>query len=74
MYRDYDIYADGQLVGESVSGWVLASLEGHKLMRLSSVTELAGTGGGELCKTMTLSKLLCPGGAGPGGASAHAVQ
>lgn len=60
MYRDYDIYADGQLVGESVSGWVLASLEGHKLMRLSSVTELAGTGGGELCKTMTLSKLHCP--------------
>ena len=56
----HDIYADGQLVGESVSGWVLASLEGHKLMRLSSVTELAGTGGGELCKTMTLSKLHCP--------------
>ena len=56
----HDIYADGQLVGESVSGWVLASLERHKLMRLSSVTELAGTGGGELCKTMTLSKLHCP--------------
>ena len=24
MYRDYDIYANGELVGESVSGWVLA--------------------------------------------------
>ena len=60
MYRDYDIYADGVPVGESVSGWVLANVETHKLMRLSSIQELEGTGGGELCKTRTLSKLRCP--------------
>lgn len=60
MYRDYDILADGVPVGESVSGWVLASVETRKLMRLSAIRELAGTGGGELCKTRTLSKLRCP--------------
>ncbi len=60
MYRDYDILANGQPVGESVSAWVLASVDAHKLLRLGSITELAGTGGGELCKTMTLAKLRRP--------------
>ncbi|MGI5962637.1 MAG: acyl-[acyl-carrier-protein] thioesterase [Lawsonibacter sp.] len=65
MYRDYDILVDGVPVGESVSGWVLANVETRKLMRLSAITELAGTGGGDLCKQRTLSKLrrperLCP--------------
>ena len=62
MYRDYDILANGQPVGESVSAWVLASLDSHKLMRLGAIAELEGTGGGELCKTMTLAKLRQPGG------------
>ena len=61
MYRDYDILANGQLVGESVSAWVLASLETHKLMKLGTIAELQGTGGGALCKTMTLAKLRQPG-------------
>lgn len=61
MYRDYDIYAGGELVGESVSAWVLASLERHKMMRLSDIQELEGTDGGELCKERMLSKLHRPG-------------
>ena len=60
MYRDYDIYANGELVGESVSGWVLANLESRKIMRLADIQELAGTGGEELCKTRTLNKLRAP--------------
>ena len=60
MYRDYDILVDGQPVGESVSGWVLASVDTHKLMRLGTIAELDGTSGGELCKTMTLAKLRHP--------------
>ena len=60
MYRDYDIFVDGELVGESVSGWVLASVQTRRLLRLGDVAELAGTGGGELCKTMTLAKLHHP--------------
>ena len=61
MYRDYDILANGQLVGESVSAWVLASADTRKLVRLSTIPELEGTGGGALCKTMTLTKLRQPG-------------
>lgn len=60
MYRDYDIYAGGVPVGESVSGWVLAGVDTRGIVRLSSVRELEGTGGGELCKTRTLSKLRRP--------------
>ena len=61
MYRDYDILANGQPVGEAVSAWVLADVNSHKLMRLSTIPELTGTGGGTLCKTMTLAKLRQPG-------------
>ena len=61
MYRDYDISVNGQPVGESVSAWVLASLDSHKLMRLGTIAELDGTSGGTLCKTMTLAKLRQPG-------------
>ena len=60
MYRDYDILANGQPVGESVSGWVLASVDTRKLLRLGSIAELERTGGGALCKTMTLAKLHQP--------------
>ena len=60
MYRDYDILVNSQRVGESVSGWVLANVETRKLMRLSAIEELAGTGGGELCKKKVLNKLHCP--------------
>lgn len=60
MYRDYDIYVGGELVGESVSAWVLASLNDHRMMRLSAIRELEGTDGGELCKERMLSKLHSP--------------
>lgn len=60
MYRDYDIYVGDELVGESVSGWVLASLETRKLFRLPSVAELSNTDGGSLCKSKTLHKLHIP--------------
>ncbi len=60
LYRDYDIFADGQRVGECVSQWVLASLADRRLIRLSTVTHLEGTDGGALCKTETLRKLRMP--------------
>lgn len=61
MYRDYDILSNGQPVGESVSAWVLASVDTRKLVRLNTIPELEGTGGGPLCKTVTLTKLRQPG-------------
>ncbi len=60
MYRDYDIYVDGQLVGESVSGWVFVDVTSRKLVHLNEVVELAETGGGELCKDKTLTRWKSP--------------
>ena len=59
-YRDYDLYVGEELVGEGVSAWVLANADSHKLMRLNSVTEMAETHGGLLCKEKNLSKLKSP--------------
>lgn len=59
-YRDYDLYVGEEYVGEGVSAWVLADADTHRLIRLSSVTEMAETHGGELRKTITLNKLKSP--------------
>ena len=59
-YRDFDIYAGEEQVGEAVSGWVLADQSTRKLIRLSKITVLDGTDGGDLCKDITLSKLRMP--------------
>lgn len=58
MYRDYDIYVAGELVGESVSGWVFVDIESRKILHLSDVAELEGTTGGDLCKSKKLNR--CP--------------
>ena len=62
MYRDFDIQIGEERVGESVSVWVLLRPEDKHILRLSQVPELAGHGGGELCKEKTLSKLRLPDG------------
>ena len=59
-YRDYDLLVDGNRVGEGVAAWVMANQETRKLLRLSDLKEMEGTDGGELCKSITLSKLRCP--------------
>lgn len=59
-YRDYDLYIGDEWVGEGVSAWVMAHAETHRLIRLNSVTEMADTHGGELCKEKTLNKLKAP--------------
>ena len=59
-YRDYDLYVGDEWIGEGVSAWVLADADTHKLIRLSAVTEMAHTHGGDLCKEKTLNKLRVP--------------
>lgn len=59
-YRDYDLYVGDELVGEGVSAWVLADVNTHRLIRLTSVTEMAETHGGDLRKEKTLNKLKAP--------------
>ena len=60
MYRDYDLYVGDEQVGEAVSAWVLANQENRKMLRLSTIKEIEGTDGGELCKTLRLRKLRKP--------------
>lgn len=60
MYRDYDLSVDGVSVGEGVSAWVVVSEKESKILRLSSIRQLEGTGGGVLCKKITLPKLRLP--------------
>ena len=62
MYRDFDLYRNGELIGEAVSTWVLADLDSRKLLKLSEVAEIDGTTGGELCKSISLHKIRMPAG------------
>lgn len=62
MYRDFDLYAQGEHVGEAVSVWVLVQLSDRKMLRLSQVPELEGTEGGDRNKNVLLSKLRMPDG------------
>ena len=61
MYRDFDLYRDGERVGEAVSTWVLADLDSRKLLKLSQVAEVENTTGGGLCKSISLHKIRMPG-------------
>lgn len=60
MYRDFDIWAGEEKVGEAVSGWVLADVSTRKLLRLGNISALENTDGGDLCKDILLSKLRLP--------------
>lgn len=59
-YRDFDLYVNGEYVGEAVSVWVLAQLADRKMLRMSQIPELEGTQGGERSKERLLSKLRLP--------------
>ena len=60
MYRDFDLYVNGEYVGQAVSVWALVSLRERKMLRLSQIPELDGTGGGERNKDILLSRLCLP--------------
>ena len=59
-YRDYDLFVNGQQVGEGVSTWVLADQDTHKLFRMAGVKEFVGTDGGALCKDRLLGRVRLP--------------
>ncbi len=60
LYRDFDLLVDGAPVGEAVSLWVLVDADSRRLLRLSTVAEIAATGGEELCKTRKLTRVRMP--------------
>ncbi len=60
MYRDFDLYRNGEPIGEAVSVWVLADLDTHKLKKLTEVEEFHLTTGGDLCKDIKLHRARMP--------------
>lgn len=59
-YRDFDLFVNGEPVGEAVSSWVLADRDTFKLLRLDLLTEFQGTDGGALCKNIKLHRVKMP--------------
>jgi len=61
IYRDFDLFVNGEYAGQAVSTWVLADYDSHKLVRMDTIPELKGTqGGAELEKNVTLSRTRMP--------------
>lgn len=60
LYRDFDLFVDGQPVGEAVSAWVLVDADSRRLIKMSTVENVMTTGGGELCKDRKLVKVRMP--------------
>lgn len=60
MYRDFDLFVNGEPVGEAVSVWAMADLDTHKPIRLSNLEEFKNSSGGELCKDRVLTRVHLP--------------
>lgn len=60
MYRDFDLYVDGTMVGEAVSRWVLADQDTRSMVRMTDAQDYRETSGGELCKKKNLQKIRVP--------------
>lgn len=59
-YRDFDLYINGEYVGEAISLWVLARLEDRKMLRMSQIPGLEESQCPELGKEKQLAKLRMP--------------
>lgn len=59
-YRDFDIFRDGRLIGQSVTSWVMVDADSHKLLRLKDVVEFHGTDGGHRMKSIKLRRAELP--------------
>lgn len=43
VYRDFDLYVNGELVGEAVSAWVVADLDSRKMLRPGSIENISAS-------------------------------
>lgn len=60
MYRDFDLFVNGEAAGEAISVWVLADQDTRTLLRLSNLAQFHETSGGPLCKKKILTKIRMP--------------
>lgn len=61
-YRDFDLYREGEYIGQGVSTWVLVHADTRRMFRMKELAEFCGTDGGELCKDVKLHRVRMPDG------------
>lgn len=60
VYRDFDLFVEDELVGEGVSGWVVADIDDRKMLRPESVAEIVSSPVPETVKEKTLRPIRRP--------------
>lgn len=60
VYRDFDLFVDGEPVGEGVSAWVVADQESRKMLRPASIGRIAAAPKPELSKDRQLKLIRTP--------------
>jgi acyl-ACP thioesterase len=60
LYRDFDLLVDGETVGEAISAWVVADAENRKMLRPSSIANLAASPIPETVKDKQLKLIRTP--------------
>ena len=59
-YRDFDLFRDGEPVGQGTSQWVLVDADSRRLFRMKNLAEFQGTDGGGLNKPIKLHRPAMP--------------
>ena len=59
-YRDFDIFANGERIGEAVTSWVLADIDNRSLLRMHKIPEVVNVVRPETVKTKKLSRPPMP--------------
>ena len=60
VYRDYDLFVGNEQVGEAVAAWVVADIDNRKMLRPSSIENIAVSAPPEQVKERQLRLIRCP--------------
>lgn len=60
VHRDFDILADGQLIGEAVTNWIIAGLDDRRILKPASVREFVTSARPEKIKKIKPGKIVLP--------------
>lgn len=60
VYRDFDLSVDGQMVGEAVTAWVVATLDTRTMLRPAHIAELVASPVPDVTKKKNLGHIKTP--------------
>lgn len=60
LYRDFELFADGQSIGRATSLWVMTDPDSRRLVPVRDCAELRGTDGGALNRTEKIRRVALP--------------